>query len=80
VQRAFAELARGRTVVMIAHRLQSVRHADQILVLDAGQLVESGCHEALLNADGLYAHLWSRQASARQWILGACSNVGDAQG
>nr|WP_244167532.1 ABC transporter ATP-binding protein [Micromonospora chaiyaphumensis] len=57
VQRAFDELARGRTVVTIAHRLSTVRDADQIAVLDHGRIVESGTHESLLNHAGRYAAL-----------------------
>jgi ATP-binding cassette, subfamily B, bacterial len=57
VQRAFDELARGRTVVTIAHRLSTVRDADQIAVLDHGRIVESGTHESLLDDAGRYAAL-----------------------
>jgi len=64
IQRAIAELARGRTVVVIAHRLKNVRYADQILVLDKGRLVERGTHSELLTRDGLYAQLWARQNTA----------------
>lgn len=71
LQRAIAELVHGRTVVVIAHRLQSVRHADQILVLEKGRLVEQGRHQDLLEAGGTYARLWSRQRQALQWTLSA---------
>ncbi|MFI2648023.1 ABC transporter ATP-binding protein [Micromonospora fulviviridis] len=57
VQRAFDELARGRTVVTIAHRLSTVRDADQIAVLDHGRIVESGTHDTLLDRRGRYAAL-----------------------
>lgn len=57
VQRAFDELARGRTVITIAHRLSTVRDADQIAVLDHGRIVESGTHETLLDHAGRYAAL-----------------------
>jgi ATP-binding cassette subfamily B protein len=57
VQAAFDELARGRTTIMIAHRLSTVRHADQIVVLDHGRAVETGTHASLVAAGGRYAAL-----------------------
>ncbi|GAA0728581.1 ABC transporter ATP-binding protein [Dactylosporangium roseum] len=57
VQRAFDTLAEGRTTITIAHRLSTVRDADQIVVLDHGRAVERGTHTALLDADGAYAAL-----------------------
>jgi ATP-binding cassette subfamily B protein len=57
VQKAFDTLARGRTTITIAHRLSTVRDADQIVVLDHGRIVESGDHGSLLASDGRYAEL-----------------------
>ncbi|SCF13203.1 ATP-binding cassette, subfamily B [Micromonospora purpureochromogenes] len=57
VQRAFDQLARGRTVITIAHRLSTVRDADQIAVVDHGRIVESGTHDMLIDRDGRYAAL-----------------------
>ena len=61
IQAALERVAEGRTTLIIAHRLSTVVHADEILVLDKGAIVERGRHEALLAAGGLYAGLWSRQ-------------------
>ena len=59
VQEALARLTAGRTTIVIAHRLTTVRDADQIFVMDKGRVVESGRHEALLTQGGLYAQLYS---------------------
>jgi ATP-binding cassette subfamily B protein len=61
IQQAIDRLVRGRTVVVVAHRLKTVRHADQIVVMDRGRIVEQGRHEQLLALDGLYARMWRRQ-------------------
>ncbi|MET7392981.1 ABC transporter ATP-binding protein [Dactylosporangium sp. NPDC005572] len=61
VQRALAEALEGRTALVIAHRLSTIREADQILVLDEGRVVEHGTHEALVEANGLYADLYRTQ-------------------
>lgn len=59
IQQAIGTLVSGRTVVVIAHRLGSITHADNIIVLDRGRLVEQGGHDALRSADGLYASMWA---------------------
>jgi ATP-binding cassette, subfamily B, heavy metal transporter len=59
-------IAKGRTTIAIAHRLSTIADADNILVLDHGRLVESGSHTALLSRGGLYAEMWTRQASERR--------------
>jgi ATP-binding cassette, subfamily B, bacterial len=62
VQKALAEALRGRTSIVIAHRLSTIVNADQILVLDNGEIVERGTHEQLVNAKGLYFELYQRQS------------------
>jgi len=62
IQRNMAHICQGRTVLIIAHRLSAVRHAHRIIVMDKGNIVESGPHEALVQQpQGLYAHLWRMQ-------------------
>ncbi|HNV09955.1 MAG TPA: ABC transporter ATP-binding protein [Propionibacteriaceae bacterium] len=63
VQRALDEAMSGRTSVVIAHRLSTVRHADQILVVEAGRIVQRGTHASLVNAPGPYAELYATQFS-----------------
>jgi ATP-binding cassette subfamily B protein len=58
-------IERGRTTIVIAHRLSTVVHADEIVVLEAGAVVERGAHAALLRKGGLYAEMWNRQAQER---------------
>jgi ATP-binding cassette subfamily B protein len=69
VQRAIDALIRGRTVVVVAHRLKTVRRADNIFVLDGGRIVEQGTHETLLMRNGLYARLWRLQQESLGWSI-----------
>ena len=64
IQKALDELLKGRTAIIIAHRLSTIRNADQIVVLDLGQVKETGRHNELLAQDGLYAQLHSFSADA----------------
>ena len=69
IQKAFARLTKGRTVIMIAHRLSTVVGADKILVLDGGRVVEQGTHQELAAAGGLYSRMWSDYNQAIQWKM-----------
>ena len=69
IQRAFARLSEGRTVIMIAHRLSTVVNADCIVVLDGGQVAETGTHDDLVAAGGRYARMWADYQSAAQWKI-----------
>jgi ATP-binding cassette subfamily B protein len=64
IQRSLERVSVGRTTIVIAHRLSTVRNADQIFVLDRGKLCEQGRHEELVAADGIYAALWRVQTGA----------------
>jgi len=65
IQRSLERIVVGRTTIVIAHRLSTVRNADMIYVLGDGRLLESGCHDALVLMDGLYASLWRVQTGER---------------
>ena len=71
IQKAFAVLTKGRTVIMIAHRLSTVVGADKIIVLDSGKVSEQGTHEELVKAGGLYARMWADYNQAVQWKISA---------
>jgi len=69
IQKAFARLTKGRTVIMIAHRLSTVVGADKIIVLDEGHVVESGTHKQLAESGGLYSRMWKEYNQAVQWKI-----------
>ncbi len=69
IQKAFAALTKGRTVIMIAHRLSTVVGADKIIVLEEGRIAEQGTHRQLTAAGGLYARMWSDYNRAVQWKI-----------
>ena len=71
IQKAFAELTRGRTVIMIAHRLSTVVGADKIIVLDHGRVMEEGTHETLQQANGMYSRMWADYNRAVKWRISA---------
>ena len=81
VQAALAEVLRGRTSVVIAHRLSTVRNADRIIVLRAGEIIEEGSHAALLARGGHYAELYNtyfrhQSLSYQPWEAGASDGPG----
>ena len=69
LQKAMEALAREKTVLMIAHRLKTVRNADQILVLDQGRIVQQGTHEDLIAQEGIYRDFVSERTAASKWTL-----------
>jgi ATP-binding cassette subfamily B protein IrtA len=71
---ALQHLIRNKTVIMIAHRLSSIQHADQILVIEQGQLLERGQHTDLLAANGRYAELWHAAQHAQHWHISSSNN------
>ena len=66
---AIQELTQEKTVIMIAHRLKTVRHADQILVVDKGQIAQHSTHDALMAQDGIYRRFITRREQAVGWKL-----------
>lgn len=71
VQAAFNVLAKGKTVLMIAHRLSTVTGADRIVVINDGTIADSGTHEQLKDKDGVYAKMWKQYNKAAKWKVGA---------
>lgn len=69
LQKAFEELTKNKTIIMIAHRLKTVRHADQILVVDDGKIVQQGRHEELILKEGIYKKFVSERKEAASWSL-----------
>lgn len=69
IQKAFNKLTQGRTVLMIAHRLSTVRNADCIVVLSEGRVAEQGTHKELLDYGGLYARMWADYERAATWRI-----------
>lgn len=69
IQRAFRELMHGRTTFIIAHRISSVQHADEILVLEEGEIAERGTHHELLNNNGIYRRIYDIQYQDRESVF-----------
>ena len=73
IQKAFEALMKGKTVLMIAHRLSTVRNMDRILVIRDGEIAEEGKHDELLEKGGVYAAMWEEYQKAAQWKVGGAA-------
>jgi len=62
IQKSLHDLMKGRTVLAIAHRLSTLREMDRIVVIEKGNIIQSGTHQELVKEEGLYAELWAHQA------------------
>lgn len=69
VQQALSALSKGKTVIMIAHRLSSIKDADCIYVLQNGEIVESGTHSRLIEKNGIFARMWKNYSEAAEWKI-----------
>lgn len=69
IQQALQEVMKGRTTFIIAHRISSLKHADEILVLDRGKIAERGIHEQLFNQNGLYQRVYDIQYQDQKQIM-----------
>lgn len=74
---AIHELTKGKTLISIAHRLTTVRDADQILVIDEGKIVQKGNHAQLMKEEGIYRRFWKQREAAIGWKLGETQGVGN---
>ena len=70
IQKALDVLLRGKTVLMIAHRLQTIVHADQIIVMQRGRIAEQGTHEDLMQRQGVYANMYHEYEKSVSWKIG----------
>ena len=70
IQKALQELMKGKTVLMIAHRLTSIQEVDKILVIEKGKIAEQGTHTDLLNQNGIYHKMWEEYQKSIKWSLG----------
>ncbi|PZT54980.1 ABC transporter ATP-binding protein [Paenibacillus silvae] len=73
IQQGLSQLIKGKTVLIIAHRLTTIRAAEQIIVIQEGQIAERGTHDQLRALDGIYEHMWQAHISAASWKLGGAA-------
>lgn len=69
VQQAMSALSKGKTVIMIAHRLSSVTNADRICVMSEGSIAESGTFSELMDKGGIFAHMWENYSKSADWKI-----------
>lgn len=74
IQKAIDELIKNKTLVMIVHKLSTIKNADQILVIDEGKIIQEGTHLDLINEDGLYNEFWQRRIKAKSWKINKSSS------
>lgn len=67
IQKAISEITKDKTVVMIAHRLSTIKNVDKIIVVDGGEIVETGSHDELVGLNGLYSRMWDEFNQTIQW-------------
>jgi len=75
IQQAISELCKGKTLLVIAHRLNTIRHADKILVIADGGIAEQGTHEDLMRADGIYKHFVTARENSKGWSRNRLNKV-----
>jgi ATP-binding cassette subfamily B protein len=75
IQKALGKLTRGKTVLMIAHRLTSVMDVDSILVVNKGKIAEQGTHSELMDKQGIYAGMWKEYQKSVQWTIGKEAHI-----
>ena len=73
IKQSFRNLMKGKTVIMIAHRLGSIKDADNILVMDKGRLIEQGTHDELIRKGGRYKTMWESYEESMQWKVGGAA-------
>lgn len=71
IQQSIAALTKGKTLLVIAHRLSTIKNADQIIVLQNGQVENAGTHQQLLDGDALYRDMWEAHIGAQNWSAGS---------